>query len=297
MTLKQLQKVDFGEVLPRFRSFFSISSTVFGANVLILGGFFTSIFSGGPYTNPGLIPQPTSTPTAEVFASDSARYRITSPRTPVPHHSLNFIASNSPTIIPSPTAKASPSTSLPTEKMIEGISGHRQSMPLSCEARSAVDWAAYFDKSIKEHNFFNGLPAHSNPDKGFVGDVYGSWGQIPPFPYGVHAKPIAQRLREYGLNAKSVRGMTYQELKSEIASGQPVIVWVVGHVSRGTPVPYTAPGGADTTVAKFEHTVIVIGYDEHKVTVLDGAKVYSTYRGEFMKSWNVLENQAVIWID
>jgi len=30
---------------------------------------------------------------------------------------------------------------------------------------------------------------------------------------------------------------------------------------------------------------------------LDGAKVYSKYKGEFLKSWGVLENQAVIWID
>jgi uncharacterized protein YvpB len=170
-------------------------------------------------------------------------------------------------------------------------------MPLSCESRSAVDWAAYFGKSINEYNFFNGLPVHDNPDKGFVGNVYGSWGQIPPAPYGVHAKPIAQRLREYGLNAKAIRNMTYKELKAEIAAGHPVIVWIVGHVGYGTPVPYTASGGAKTTVARFEHTVIVIGYTEHKVTVLDGSRVYTRYKKEFMKSWDVLENQAVIWIE
>jgi uncharacterized protein YvpB len=136
-----------------------------------------------------------------------------------------------------------------------------------------------------------------NPDKGFVGDVYGSWGQIPPNPYGVHAKPIAQRLREFDLKAKGVYGMSFQELEAEIASGQPVIVWVVGHVNLGTPVPYTAPGGAQTLVAKFEHTVIVIGYNENKVTVLDGARVYTKYKGEFKKSWGVLGNQAVIWLD
>jgi len=202
-----------------------------------------------------------------------------------------------PTEVDSPPGTIQSAPELAATKLIKGITGHRQSMPLSCESRSAVDWATYFGKSINEHTFFKGLPVHSNPDKGFVGSVYGSWGQIPPFPYGVHAKPIAHRLREFGLNAKAVRGMTFQELKAEIASGQPVIIWVVGHVKRGTPVPYTAPGGANTIVAKFEHTVIVIGYDEHKVTVLDGSKVYSTYKGEFMKSWNVLAYQAVIWID
>jgi uncharacterized protein YvpB len=170
-------------------------------------------------------------------------------------------------------------------------------MPLSCESRSAVDWAAYFDVIIDEEKFFEGIPSHDNPEVGFVGDVHGKWGQIPPKDYGVHAEPIAQRLREYGLQAMSVRHMTLEELKAEIAAGRPVILWVVGHVKRGTPVPYTSPDGGETIVAKYEHTVIAIGYTETKIEVLDGAKKYSVYQGEFMKSWNVLENLAVVWID
>jgi uncharacterized protein YvpB len=150
---------------------------------------------------------------------------------------------------------------------------------------------------LNEYKFFNGLTVHDNPDKGFVGSVYGSWGQIPPNPYGVHAEPVAQRLREFGLNAKDVRHMTWEELITELANGKPVIVWVVGHVARGTQVAYTASGGAVTTVARYQHTVIAIGYTENKITVLDGARVYTRHKGEFIKSWGVLENQAVIWID
>jgi uncharacterized protein YvpB len=188
-------------------------------------------------------------------------------------------------------------SALPPEARVDQIEGYRQSMPLSCESRSAVDWAAYFGTIIDEEAFFEGLPVHDNPEKGFVGDVYGSWGQIPPDPYGVHAEPVAQRLREYGLQAKAVKNMTLTELQNEIASGKPVIAWVVGHVARGTPVPYTSSDGEITTVAKFEHTVLVIGYTKTKITVLDGAKEYSVYNGEFLKSWGVLEFQAVVWID
>lgn len=190
-----------------------------------------------------------------------------------------------------------PEAALPSQAAVGEIQGHKQSMPLSCEARSAVDWAAFFGVEIDEGKFFSGLPVDDNPDVGFVGDVYGSWGQIPPDDYGVHAGPIAQRLREFGLQAKDLRHMTLEELKWEIAAGRPVIVWVVGHVNRGTPVPYSASSGAVTTVAKFEHTVIVIGFKGPKITVLDGARVYSIYEGEFSKSWGVLENQAVVWID
>jgi uncharacterized protein YvpB len=192
---------------------------------------------------------------------------------------------------------ASTPIALPPEATIENIKGYRQSLPLSCESRSAVDWATYFGTEIEEKAFFKGLPVNDNPEKGFVGDVHGSWGQIPPDPYGVHAEPVAQRLREYGLQAKAVKNMTLNDLQSEIAQGRPVIVWVVGHVARGTPVPYVSSDGELTTVAKFEHTVIVIGYTKTKITVLDGAKVYSVYKGEFLKSWQVLEKQAVVWID
>jgi len=210
---------------------------------------------------------------------------------------------------PPPEATPSPSSghlrsssgnspgALPDSVLITDIEGHRQSMPLSCEARSAVDWASHFGVEIDEVKFFKGLPSHDNPELGFVGDVHGSWGQIPPNDYGVHAAPIAQRLREYGLNAKGVRHMTLEALQAELAAGRPVILWVVGHVNRGTPVPYTGSDGGETIVAKFEHTVIAIGYTETRITVLDGARTYSIYHGELMKSWDVLENQAVVWID
>ena len=189
------------------------------------------------------------------------------------------------------------SSELPEETRVYGISGRRQSMPLSCESRSAVDWAGFFGFEIDETEFHFGLPVHDNPDKGFVGSVYGSWGQIPPKPYGVHSPPVAQRLREYGVQAMHVYDMSLEELKAEIAAGRPVMIWVVGHVGLGTPVPYTDSEGDESIVAKFEHTVIVFGYTKNKLLILDGAKTYTRYTKEFMKSWGVLENQAVIWID
>jgi uncharacterized protein YvpB len=158
-----------------------------------------------------------------------------------------------------------------------------------------VDWAAYYGVQIEEADFFERLPVSENPDKGFVGDVNGAWGQTPPGPYGVYAEPVAWVLRAYGLPAQAVRPFSWDGLRAEIASGRPVIVWVTGHVQRGTPVAYLAPDEQEITVARFEHTVIVIGYDEHHVKVLDGAKVYTRTLGEFMDSWGVLNYMALIY--
>lgn len=271
-------------------NFISLKAFI-SANLMFLGGFFTLLFIQSR-PNPEELLLIESTATASPSPTSTATPFQASPLTSTP------TASPTPTATPTETPTATPTSTpdIPPSHRITGIVGYSQSLPLSCESRSAVDWARYFGTSISELDFFWGLPTSDNPDAGFVGSVYGGWGQIPPAPYGVHAKPVAQRLREYNLKAKAVRGMSLKELKSEIAADRPVIIWVVGHVNRGTPIPYVAKNGHETTVAKFEHTVIVIGYDKHKVTVLDGSRVYSRYRKEFLRSWDVLGNMAVVML-
>jgi len=197
-----------------------------------------------------------------------------------------------PTPTPTPTATAM--LTVPSEANITGISGRPQALPLDCESRSAVDWAAYFGVKISELEFFHRLPQSDNPDKGFVGDVYGSWGQIPPQPYGVHAEPIAALLRTYGLDAEAVRNFSLDALRREIAAGRPVITWVTGQVAWGTPLPYTSSDGNSTIVARYQHTVMVIGYNRYEARVLDGARVYTRSWSDFERSWGVLGNMAVI---
>jgi len=281
-------------IFPKITAFFSTGIILIGLNVLILAGSAAYLLWVDPQ-QPEIVSAAVQEEKLPIAISQVSRAQPSPTPTILP--SLTMTPSPSPTFLASPTPLPTAAPALPLQASIEDIQGHRQSMPLSCESRSAVDWAAYFGISIDEFIFHNGLPVSENPDLGFVGDVYGSWGQIPPDPYGVHAEPIAQRLREFGLNAKAVRDMTWLELKTELAAGRPVILWVVGHIAQGTPVPYTTSGGAVTTVSKFEHTVIAVGYTENKITVLDGARVYTRHKGEFLKSWGVLKNQAVIWID
>ena len=101
-------------------------------------------------------------------------------------------------------------------------------------------------------------------------------------------------MRTYGLDAQAVRNFPLDALRREIASGQPVIVWVTGQVAWGTPLPYTASDGTSTIVARYEHTVMVIGYNSREVRILDGARVYTRQWGDFERSWAVLGNMAVI---
>ena len=201
-------------------------------------------------------------------------------------------------VLPPPRPKPDPST-LPASASISGISGRNQALPLDCESRSAVDWAAYFGVYIPEFEFFYNLPKSDNPDAGFVGDVYGAWGQIPPNPYGVHAEPVAHLLRSYGLNAHAHRYLSWDELRAEVAAGRPVEVWVIGSSNgilpgRYYPVYYQATGGHISVVSPFEHTAILIGYTPDRVTLLDGGTIYTRTLSQFLDSWSVLRNMAVL---
>jgi uncharacterized protein YvpB len=187
-----------------------------------------------------------------------------------------------------------PSAGLPESAHVIGLAGHRQTLPLSCESRSAVDWAAFFGFTLDEIEFHAGLPKTDDPDRGFVGDVNGAWGQVPPASYGVHAGPVAQRLRALGVPAVAERYWTWDELRGEIAAGRPVLVWVTGHVEPGEGVIYQAADGRKTIVAPFEHTVIVTGYTADSVTIVDGARVYTRPLATFLASWQALRNLAVV---
>lgn len=193
----------------------------------------------------------------------------------------------------SPLPTPAPVT-LPSSKIISGVTGQHQALPLDCETRSAVDWAKFFGVTIDELSFFNQLPGSDNPDEGFVGNVNGTWGQIPPNDYGIHAWPVANLLRTYGLTANANRGLKFDDLRAEIAKGHPAIVWIVGNVERSAPEYYMAKSDPGISiVARYEHTVIVYGYDSSYVYVQNGGMKDAIDINRFLDSWSALGNMAI----
>jgi uncharacterized protein YvpB len=222
------------------------------------------------------------------------------PFQPIPTNPRVVMAAALPTTAPTETPTPLPPTKVPpppapASASISNIVGYPQGYALSCESRSAVDWARYFGVEIGETEFLTRLPLSDNPEIGFVGSYNDYGGMVPPYSYGVHAEPVAKLLREYGLPAGGLKGLSLEELRAEIASGRPVIVWVIFGVSNGYALDYTASDGQSIQVAPNEHTVIVIGYDESSITVLDGAWVYARSIEQFERSWEVLGNMAVIY--
>jgi len=191
---------------------------------------------------------------------------------------------------------------LPRVGYVSGVTTYPQNMPLDCESRVAVDWANFYGRSIGEYNFFYNLPHSDNPDVGFVGNVWGPWGQIPPNDYGVHADPVAALLRSYGVSAYAHHNLSFDELKSEIANGHPVYVWIVGSTvdvyGQGLSFPayYMANNGKHSLVSPYEHVVIVVGYNEDTdtVTIKNEGQTYTRSFEKFLRSWSMMGNMAVI---
>jgi uncharacterized protein YvpB len=209
---------------------------------------------------------------------------------------ITFTLTKQSTATPTSTASPTSTPTLPSSARITNISGRSQSMPLSCEASSASDWARFFGYEISESAIQAKLPLSDNPNRGFVGSVYGTWGQIPPNPYGVHADPIAIVLRSYGVKARSYYNASFQMIQKEIAQGHPVIVWVVGKVwSGGVQMVYESKNDGPIIVAPYEHTVMVIGYNESEVIILDGSTIYSKSISTFLDSWEKLGSMIVVW--
>jgi uncharacterized protein YvpB len=184
---------------------------------------------------------------------------------------------------------------LPVKASIPGFTGHHQEHNLTCEISAAVDLAGFWGVQTSEAEFLDGFPLSENPDKGFVGGLDDIWGYVPPYSYGVHAEPVANRLEQLGLKAQARRGMTMDELKAEIVAGRPVLIWVIGAMWYGSARQVTVNDDETVTVAPYEHAMVLTGYDESTVTVFDPAHGISEYfyRTYFDASWAVLGNMAV----
>jgi uncharacterized protein YvpB len=256
---------------------------------------------------------PTQTPPAAVLSATMIPSQTHTPFQPLPTGTITPTPTSTetptvtPTFTPTETSTSTPTQTptetatqsvdfLPSEAYIQDIVGHAQWYSLDCEARSAVDLAGYFGIWIDEADFLDKLPRSDDPDEGFVGWFEDDQGQIPPNSYGVHAGPIARLLRNYGLNAYAHNFLTITDIEKEIAAGRPVMVWVIGSVEPGYPMAYTSSSGHLTTVAYYEHTVLVIGYDLQYVYILDptGNLLYARTWEQFLDSWRVLNYMAVI---
>jgi len=232
----------------------------------------------------------------ETLAPTEAPPTATAYPSPTPEPSSTTTPTEAPATLPTTsTPLPTATTSYPEIHFIPHMTGHRQVYELGCEASASVDWANYFGVTIYESTFQASLPLSDNPDYGYVGVVTtDAWGQIPPYAYGVHAEPIAEALRAYGLAALAVRGYTLEEVRQKLSENKPIIVWVIGNMVYSEPVEYVDEQGRVAIVAPYQHVVILTGYNETHIRYMNNGKYYDAPNEVFLTSWGVLGNMAVI---
>jgi uncharacterized protein YvpB len=176
------------------------------------------------------------------------------------------------------------------------VRGKAQRRSLSCESRSSADLLAAYGIALSEDGFRTGLPVSDNPDLGFVGDVDGPGEQLPPAGYGVHAEPIAARLREAGLPARAYRGRDLAWLRRQLAAGRPVIVWATGQLDAPAPVRLRDARGRSFVAVRGEHTYLAVGYEPGSVFLVDAAtgREREVFDQTFDASWAALGRMAVV---
>lgn len=184
---------------------------------------------------------------------------------------------------------------LPPAAAVEGVVGHPQQRNLSCESRSATDLAAYWGVAFTEDGFFHRLPKSDNPQRGFVGAVDMPAGSMPPDGYGVYAEPVAATLRTFGLDAQAQQALPLDTLKYELAAQRPVLVWATYDMKLPGTETWVSSDGETSTIVRWQHTFIAIGYNERALTLVDAydgqAKRFS-YEA-FVPAWDQLGRMAV----
>jgi uncharacterized protein YvpB len=195
---------------------------------------------------------------------------------------------------PTPSFSATPTPTLPSAILVHGMIPRSQKLPLDCESNDATLLAGFLGYKIDELEFHSALPRSDNPNRGFVGDVSGAWGNTPPEAYGVHAAPVSLTLRKFHVPVLDVYQYSLSSIKRQLADGYPVMAWVVGHVEKGKAIRWKSSDGNISYVAPYEHTVLVIGYDEGGLIILDNEEIYSRSYQEFLDSWSVLGYMAII---
>lgn len=196
---------------------------------------------------------------------------------------------------PTPTPAIGASVA-PTRTLIAAVPHAAQSFNLSCESRSAVDVAAFWNVTIGETEFLAALPRSDNPHKGFVGDVNASPGSLPPTGYGVYAEPVAATLRRFGLYAHARSRLGIQGLQAELAAGRPVIVWATYGLQDYAVQDWVSADNVTSRIVPYEHTFIAVGYDAEGVYLIDAydAVLKHYLYAAFEASWSKFEQMAVV---
>lgn len=179
------------------------------------------------------------------------------------------------------------------EVLIDGVPSVKQWYSLSCEYAAAAAVTLFWGgELVGQNHFMSEVPSSPDPHLGYRGDIFGPFGGIQD--YGVYAEAMVPVLERHGYDATVFYGGVGR-LKSEIDQGHPVVVWITaGRQAR--PVYRETYEGQPFKLIPGEHTVVVYGYDDAGVHVMDvgnGGKYYTDW-DSFLQRWSYFDQMSLL---
>lgn len=196
------------------------------------------------------------------------------------------------------------------------VTAYRQSHMYSCmisAAKSALEYRGVsrseadiisrigYDTTPWSGTWNEGGAVWGDPGVGIVGDLDGNANNIG-WGYGSHWAPIAQVIESYGVSTETRSGMTAAELATQIAAGNPVIIWWVNGVWPAYEVNWKTPNGKNIRAVNAMHVQVVKGFvgsvdNPTSFTVTDSGYGYPNKTFDtatFLAKWSWFSNTGII---
>jgi uncharacterized protein YvpB len=178
--------------------------------------------------------------------------------------------------------------------IIDGIPSVTQWYNLSCEYAAAATVTLYWGNLVSQHTFIAEIGKDANPHVGFRGNINGEFGGIKD--YGIYAEPLVPVLEEHGYKATVFYGTDVARLKSNIRAGYPAVVWITAGKYTERKAYWGEEDGQTYKLVSGEHAVVLYGYDDYGVYVMDVANggFYHTEWESFLYRWDYFDGMTLI---
>ena len=177
--------------------------------------------------------------------------------------------------------------------IIRGVPAVQQARNLSCEYAAAYAVTLFWGNPVTEGMFIREVPENANPHLGFRGNIDGPSGGLTD--YGIYAEPLVPVLERNGYQATAFYNDTAR-FKANIRAGNPVVVWLTTGRDIERPVYTRTVVGASFKLVPWEHAVVVYGFDDYGVRLMDvgNGQYYYTDWSSFLRRWSYFDKMSLV---
>jgi len=184
---------------------------------------------------------------------------------------------------------------------------YRQKYEFSCEAAALKVILNYEKIDIQEDEVIKYFPIDptprnkttwGDPDKGFVGDIYGKNAEVS---YGIHWQGLKKISQRWGITEAGTAPNS-SIIAKYVLQKKPVIAWVVSENASGRDLTWKTANNKTIKAVEGEHTVVVYGFrgdskNPSGFYIMDPS-MGLTYKSnvDFSNSWRRLGNSYLVML-